>query len=108
MSSVFIYSLSDPRTKEIRYIGKSRNPRNRLRDHISYCRTEHTHKSCWILGLVKRGLAPVMEIVDETTEELWAPLEAAYIQFFRDQGCRLVNSTDGGKAAEARSGRRRI
>lgn len=34
METTFIYSLKDPRTNEIKYVGKSNNPKNRLNRHI--------------------------------------------------------------------------
>lgn len=103
----FIYSLSDPRTGEIRYIGKSVNPNYRLRKHIIRSKKEKYHRANWIRSLLSAGLKPVLDIVDEVPEDCWQALEAAYIQFFReDEGCDLVNSTPGGEAGPICVGRK--
>lgn len=48
MLNVFIYALSDPRTNQIRYIGKANNPYNRYSNHYNSARDKNTHKRNWI------------------------------------------------------------
>lgn len=93
--TVFIYVLKDPRTGEIRYVGKAKNPRYRYYSHTS-CR-EKNHRGNWIRALNAEGFRPVLEIIDEVLETDWPSWEAAYIEFFRDAGCALVNATNGGE-----------
>ena len=57
---VFIYSLSDPRTGEIRYVGKTVNLKRRLYGHLYD--DEKTHKSAWIKSLKRLGLKPQLDI----------------------------------------------
>ena len=50
----FIYGLCDPETNEIRYIGKSNQPKKRLQDHIYSCERTVTHKNNWIKSLLNK------------------------------------------------------
>ena len=102
MKTVFIYVLKDPETGEVRYVGKSIQPKKRFRDHL--CEKTKTHRVNWFKSLASRGLKPIMEIEDEAQEN-WEAIEAAYIQFFREQGCKLVNGTEGGEDPPACWGR---
>lgn len=101
---VFIYALTDPITSAIRYIGKSNNPVQRLREHISSCVKEKNHRACWIRSLKSKGLIPVINIIDEVSVAEWPSWEVAYIEFFREQGCDLVNGTLGGECGPGLSG----
>lgn len=97
--TTFIYALKEPDTGEIRYVGQSENPQDRFRRH---CGTkEKCHRGNWIRALKKSGQKPILEIVDEAPYEFRGPVEAAYVQFFREQGCNLVNGTPGGDGCGA-------
>ena len=98
--TVFIYALKEPDTGEIRYIGKSIDPEERLKTHIRLARKEDSHKARWIRKLLESGFKPVLEIVDEVPDEFWQQWEAAYIDFFRGEGFLLVNGTSGGDGSE--------
>jgi len=99
MYAVFIYALKEPNTDEIRYIGKTKNINQRLNEQLSEARRspKHTHRNIWLRSLLRQNLKPSVEIVDEVPEAEWQAWEAAYIQFYLEQGCRLVNSTPGGE-----------
>lgn len=59
-----IYHLVDPETTAVRYVGKSRQPKSRLRSHIAESQErQNTDKKAWIHGLLQRGLAPILVIV---------------------------------------------
>jgi len=95
MPVTYIYTLSDPRTNQVRYIGKSVNPKVRylrhLRDRIN------THCSRWIAELINRGLKPVMQVIAEVPEgEDWQVVERAWIEWGRIAGWNLTNLTAGG------------
>lgn len=92
MRTTFIYALKEPDTGEIRYVGKADDPRERLRVHL--CDKKRNHRTNWINSLAGK---PVLEVVDEVPVEHWPQLEVAYIEFFREQGCNLVNGTLGGE-----------
>jgi len=94
--TVFIYALKEPDTGEIRYIGKSDNPERRLKSHLSSAKKAQSHRAYWIRSLQSLGKVPLLEILDEVLYEHWQAWEAAYIEFFRESGCKLVNGTPGG------------
>lgn len=90
-----IYVLVDPRTRELRYVGKTRDPEMRLKAH---CYGKHsTYCSRWIQALKRDGFAPQMVIVESgLTEEQWPEREQHWIAHYRELGAELTNITDGG------------
>ena len=100
METTFIYGLIDPQTCRLRYIGKSDNPQSRLAQHISDTRhRRNTHCSTWIRSLLAKEIRPTIEVIDEVLISEWPAIEAAYIQFYREEGFDLVNHTQGGEGA---------
>ena len=105
----FIYTLSHPITKEIRYIGQTKNLENRLNVHINDSKIKTSYVNKWINSLVKTGLKPVMEILEECNNEDIDDNEILYIALFKSGGFRLTNSESGGctnKTISIESGRR--
>lgn len=93
---VYIYSLSDPRTPDnIRYIGKSENPDERLRKGHLYEKSNN-HKDNWVQSLRKEGLKPKVELIDKVSVIEWQFWEKHYISLFRSWEFDLTNGTDGG------------
>jgi hypothetical protein len=96
---VFIYTLSDPTTGEVRYVGKTVNPYQRLHGHITpTALLSENHRTHWLRTLSVEGLKPVMTVIEETDEESWDATERRWISHFRSQGCNLVNTSDGGES----------
>lgn len=92
----FIYGLIDPRTEEVRYIGKSNDPQERLRQHMK-CRTvDQTYKAKWLRQLKSSGIAPILIILEQCEEETWEACEISWIAFGRQRGWPLTNTCDGG------------
>jgi len=98
--TTFIYALLDPRTQVVRYIGKSDNPKRRLSQHLrsaSWSSPFGIHRLNWIRSLLREGVKPKLEIIDEVSQTEWQAVEAAYVIFYRDEeGCDLVNTQPGG------------
>ncbi|KKL99402.1 hypothetical protein LCGC14_1814790 [marine sediment metagenome] len=93
-----IYALRDPRDGEIRYVGKSNDPKQRLRFQIS--RAKHapsTHLHSWIRGLLAEDLKPDQIILDAVAHNDWKSAEAAWMAEMIRDGCRLVNLAAGGE-----------
>ena len=92
----YIYCLSHPKTDEVVYIGKTKNPKSRYKDH---CRKEKnyykTNLSKWKNNLFLENLKPVFTILDEFDSEIdyW---EKYYIMLFKSWGIKLLNMTEGG------------
>jgi hypothetical protein len=92
----YIYVLKCPLSKEIKYVGKSNNPDKRYKNHINKCRDKNTHKRNWISKLKLDGLKPELETIDCVDVVEWKYWEKFYITKFLNEGCKLVNCTDGG------------
>lgn len=92
-NTTFIYSLSEPETGQIRYVGKSDNPAYRAKTHL---RKEDTHKSKWVQGLIERGLKPALDILDEVPQKEWEFWEQHWVQVISGWGFQLVNGDRGG------------
>ncbi len=91
----FIYSLIDPRTNEVRYIGKSTNPEKRYKDHCFYDRGNY--KSSWVKNLKSENLLPRCEVLWLTSDDRGSELEKIFIKRGRELGWPLTNLTDGGE-----------
>ena len=96
MKNTFIYCLIDPRDNQIRYIGKSNNPKQRLKNHCNPARYRPTHKFNWIRKLRQLELKPILKILEEVDIEIWKQKEKYWIDFYKSEGCNIVNYTDGG------------
>lgn len=95
--TVFIYCLTDPRTKQIRYVGKSIDPKSRYGYHAG-C-TENGHKGNWLRQLKGVGLKPemeILEVIENCTDEGWQESERWWISYLRFIGCPLTNLDSGG------------
>ncbi len=95
---VFIYSLTDPITNEIRYIGKANDLKERLTGH--YYPYGNTYKDNWIKKLKKEGLKPIIEELDYVIKSEWKFWEKYWISQFKTWGFRLTNLTDGGEGVD--------
>jgi hypothetical protein len=91
--TVFIYTLSDPRNNQIRYVGKSVNLEARLKGHLSTSRhaERNSNKGKWIMSLYDENLEPVIEAIDEVPADEWEYWEHFWIQTFLVWGCDLTN-----------------
>lgn len=95
-----IYTLSNPITGEIRYVGfTSQLLRKRLASHLLEARKDrkkNTYKNNWIRSLLKQEITPKIELIDviESNLDFW---ERYWISQFRTWGYNLVNLTGGGR-----------
>jgi len=98
-NKTYIYSLIDPTTKQIRYIGKADNPTDRLYKHLADKRVNH--RTCWIKSLKKKGLKPIVEILAIVDKKQWQNWERFFIKYYKGRGFKLVNGTLGGDGVVA-------
>lgn len=87
---VYIYTLVDPITHEVRYVGKTVNLSKRMYQH-TYLKCA-THTSKWIKSLSE---FPQVVIVDEVTND-WEEAEKFWISYFKFMGANLTNLKSGG------------
>lgn len=96
MERTFIYTLTDPETLQVRYVGKANEPKRRFeRQHLYDIKK--THKSNWIQSLRKKGLKPTLEVIDQVNLEEWKFWETHYISLYKSWGFNLTNGTSGGE-----------
>ena len=79
-------------------MGKTVDTYYRLARHISDAKkSARRHKDAWLKGIVKEGLSPVLEVIDECTDENWKEMEQYWICQLKAWNFRLLNETLGGE-----------
>ena len=92
----YIYGLYEVgKEDEIRYVGKSDNPKNRLLSHksTSLRNSNNTHKSCWIRSVYKNGSKIGFKIIEEVNYDNWSDREIFWISQYDN----LTNLSPGGE-----------
>ena len=102
MKTWVVYTLSDPRTPDdVRYVGVThQKPSRRLQVHLSN-RSKH-HASKWVRKVVASGVLPLMTVVHGGVGGAWSSVEVWWIQWHRERGFRLTNTTSGGEGTLGR------
>lgn len=98
-----IYALIDPRTCQVRYVGKSCQGLTRPRAHCRYAATAQTYCARWIRQLLSIGFAYEIRVLAWFATDI--PLcnaERDWIAFGRAEGWPLTNLTDGGDGVSGR------
>jgi hypothetical protein len=90
----FIYTLTDTRTNEVRYIGKTTKPESRYRGHCTG--RGETYCARWVRTLLVEGFLPIFRIVEAVPSD-GAMAEFEWIFLGRAEGWPLTNLTDGGE-----------
>lgn len=108
MKKGYVYCLICPITKNYRYVGKTTSKLiNRLAAHkysIDYFTEQKSHKLNWLRKLKKLNLLDELqivqiekiEIINNDVTEL-NKREQFWIKYFKEQGCKLTNTTLGGE-----------
>jgi hypothetical protein len=98
-----IYALTDPRTDEIRYIGRSSTGMGRPLEHRSRVMREKTHKAAWVRSLIRKGLSYGFVVLKKCSDlEESIESEKEFILLHRLFGARLTNHTSGGEGASVK------
>jgi hypothetical protein len=97
---IYIYTLSDPITEEVKYVGRTRHKLSvRLSGHISKGKSNHgTYKRNWIKSLEKKNLKPVIQLLEEL-DCSWVEsheIEKHWISQLYVWGYKLTNCEDKG------------
>ncbi len=93
----YIYGLVDPESNEIRYIGKSIRPIERLQNHMND--KSKCHRAHWLQSLKSKGLKPelvIFESISGSDDWSWQESEKYWIKRGKALGWPLTNNTDGG------------
>lgn len=94
---VKIYTIEDPITKEVVYVGKTKNTlKSRLNGHISASKRHKFKFANYINSIITMGYTPVISLIDEVDDNNWQFWEQFYICLFKSWGYELKNITLGG------------
>jgi len=93
---IYVYSLKDPNTYEIKYIGKTNNLNRRYKEHIETHRNKKSKKNSWVISLLNKKMHPIMEIVEKCNIENWQEREIYWIKYYKELGFNLKNIQNGG------------
>lgn len=104
---IYIYTLSDPETNEIRYVGKSGNPNKRFKTHLYNSKRIKGYIHNWIKSLLKKNQLPILSIIEECNENNWEEREIYWIKKLREDGFDLVNIADGGNQPVAKKSQKK-
>jgi hypothetical protein len=96
MNDIYVYVLQDP-AGEVRYVGVTVNPEERLRAHLNASKRETTYKSRWIRKLMRLGQTPTMTVIQTVPVSCWVEAERYWIFYFKSAVCHLTNTTVGGE-----------
>ncbi len=89
MSEAFIYALVNPLTGDMRYIGKTIQPKRRFKQHL---KGETNRKCVWLQYLQEQSLQPAMLILETVPEEEdGRERELFWVRLVLNNGGRLVN-----------------
>ncbi len=88
-----IYGLRDPLDHQVRYVGLTARPGERLQEHQRDAR--NFGKDAWVQRLALHQQQPLMIELDRApTLETARQLETFWIQVYRQKGQRLYNQED--------------
>lgn len=99
---VYIYALSHPTTKEIRYVGKTENLKVRYNGHVCLSDFKRTRVAKWIKGLLLVGLKPAMSTLEVVNDKGWQAREVHWIAKLREDGADLLNICPGGEGGSVK------
>ncbi len=98
ISRYLIYLLIDPRTGEVRYVGKSTTGPNRANAHWRPSNLKRSsYKVNWLKQLASFDLVPDVFFKEYGPEDPLGEIEIFWIALGRAWGCRLTNLTTGGE-----------
>jgi hypothetical protein len=97
--TTFIYTLTDPITMVVRYVGKANDPHKRLSDHLAPPHINaKSRKAHWLKKLVTQNLKPILNVLEFVDKSVWEEAERKWIAYYRSQpdGHLLTNIAPGG------------
>lgn len=93
---VNIYTLSDPDTLQIRYVGKTKNSLTKRYNQHLYTKQSKAKVTKWIKKLKNNNKKPIIELLDRCSFLDWVNVERYWINQIKVWGFDLLNITEGG------------
>ena len=100
MPACHVYGLFDPRDGELRYVGLHVGDLDkRMREHLCLARRgKKLYVYDWIRAVLRQGENPEIYSIQQLgSENEMLVAEVYWISYFKKEGCRLTNLTDGGE-----------
>jgi hypothetical protein len=96
--NIYIYTLRNPINNAVRYVGQTNDLKRRFNKHITNSKalSDSRHISHWIRSL---DALPVMDIIEVCDYSVRNEREEYWINYYKEQGCDLCNSSNGGAGA---------
>jgi predicted GIY-YIG superfamily endonuclease len=86
-----VYSLRDPMTRKVFYIGIAKDPYKRFMQHL-YMDGSNPEKDGIIASMKEKGLTPIMQVECKCYDKSQAEAnEAEFIEYYRAHGHKLCN-----------------
>lgn len=92
VDNTYIYCLLDP-NGNVRYVGKSDNPKRRLKEHLRHSKNKETYKDNWICSLSTKSQVPELFILDYVPYTEFVFWEDFYMILFKSWGFKLTNTS---------------
>lgn len=93
----YIYTLSDPRTDFVRYVGQTVDVKGRYSVHVSpFTKGDKSRRRAWIEELLDARLKPALIVVEECDLGVLNEREAHWIEHYKSLGTDLVNADPAG------------
>jgi group I intron endonuclease len=104
MKKGYIYTLSEPDTGIVRYVGQTVDLKKRYWLHLYWAKKSEckTYKEKWISQVIEKGRVPEMEVIWEGDVSELNRMEIGMIKLFKAVGAKLTNATTGGDTTTGR------
>lgn len=96
----YIYALIDPDSYDIRYIGKTVNPKSRISGHINESKKYNHHRAKWIRKLLSEQKIPIFKILKICPLSDFIKHESELIKKYQSK--ILTNSDESGQGNTGR------
>ena len=94
----YIYYLICPKTKEVKYVGKTKNPKKRYFQHIKKLDRSMTKKRIWLEMLFSENLAPILKIVEKCENGNGREREQHHVTLNKETTLNIHNPEKGAKS----------